>query len=224
MDGIGIVYKPDGITSHDVVARVRRILKFKKVGHAGTLDPLATGLLIILVGSSTRLFDKFVGFDKAYTATMLLGVKTVSADIQGKVLAEAPCADITRERVEEVFKRFLGVIQQVPPMVSAVKYKGERLYKLARKGINVERPSREVRVDALDILEFAHPYVKFHLACSKGTYVRQIAEDAGDALGCGACITQIERTKVGPFLLSDAVSLEEFNEGCLRDQSALKAA
>lgn len=224
MDGIGIVYKPAGMTSHDVVACVRRILKFKKVGHAGTLDPLATGLLIILVGSATRLFDKFVSFDKAYTATMLLGVKTVSADIQGKVLAQAPCADITRADVEDVFKRFMGTIQQIPPMVSAVKHKGERLYKLSRKGINVERPARTVRVDALDILEFAHPHVKFHLACSKGTYVRQIADDAGDALGCGACITQIERTKVGSFLLSDAVTLEEFNAGSLRDPAVLKAA
>ncbi|MBF0618992.1 MAG: tRNA pseudouridine(55) synthase TruB [Candidatus Omnitrophica bacterium] len=220
MEGIIIVDKPSGMTSHDVVARVRRVLGTKRVGHAGTLDPLATGVLVILVGKATKLFDKFVGFDKAYSATMLLGIRTHSADIQGEVISERPCGDITREAVETAFLKFVGDIEQIPPMVSAVKHKGERLYKLARKGINVEREARKVRVDALNLTEFAHPHVKFFLACSKGTYVRQVAEDVGEVLGCGACITEIRRTKVGPFGIDSAVKLEDLHEGHLRKWQA----
>lgn len=211
MDGIIVVDKPSGMTSHDVVAIVRRTLRFKRIGHAGTLDPLATGVLVILVGKSTRLFDKFVAFDKAYDATLKLGVKTHSADIQGEVLLERPCEGVTRAMVEGSFRKFTGLIDQVPPMVSAVKHKGERLYKLARKGIAVERAPRQVRIDALQLLEFAPPFVKFNLACSKGTYVRQVADDVGEDLGCGACITEIRRTLVGPFTIKEAVRLDDVN-------------
>jgi tRNA pseudouridine55 synthase len=216
MDGIIVVDKPSGMTSHDVVAIIRRKLKQKRVGHAGTLDPLATGVLVILVGKSTRLFDKFVAFDKAYGATMKLGVKTHSADIEGDILMERPFENITRTMVEASFRKFTGVILQVPPMVSAVKHKGERLYKLARQGVTVERPARQVTVSALDLLDFELPYVKLHLACSKGTYVRQVAEDVGEDLGCGACITEIRRTMVGPFSINDAVKLDDVNETHLR--------
>ncbi len=211
MDGIIIVDKPSGMTSHDVVAIVRRTLRFKRVGHAGTLDPLATGVLVILVGKSTQLFNKFVAFDKAYDATLKLGVKTHSADIQGEVLSERPFDGITRAMVEASFRKFTGLIDQVPPMVSAVKHKGERLYKLARKGVEVERAPRQVRIDTLQLLEFAPPLVKFSLACSKGTYVRQVADDVGEDLGCGACITEIRRTLVGPFTIKEAVRLEDVN-------------
>jgi tRNA pseudouridine55 synthase len=216
MDGIIVVDKPTGMTSHDVVAIIRRKIRMKRVGHAGTLDPLATGVLVILVGKSTRLFDRFVGFDKAYTATMKLGVKTLSADIQGEVLLERPFEMVSRDMVKASFSKFTGLIQQVPPMVSAVKHQGERLYKLARKGISVERPAREVRVDALDLLEFDPPLVKLRLACSKGTYVRQVAEDVGEDLGCGACITEIRRTQVGPFTINEAVRLDDANETHIR--------
>jgi len=219
-EGIAVLDKPSGMTSHDVVARVRRILKTKRVGHAGTLDPLATGVLIILVGKSTKLFDKFVAFDKAYSATMQLGLKTMSADIHGAVVETKPFSQITRKQVEDVLRTFTGTIDQVPPMVSAVKHKGERLYKLARKGIAVERPSRRVRIDKLEIVDFRSPFVEFVLDCSKGTYVRQVAEDVGEVLGCGACITQIRRTKVGPFDIDQAVKLEEFHAGLLRDWPA----
>ena len=207
MEGIIVVDKPSGMTSHDVVSRVRRCLNMKRVGHAGTLDPLATGVLIILVGNATKLFDKFVGFDKAYLATMLLGRKTRSADIQGETLEERPFAGIGQEDVEKAFTRFTGDIEQIPPMVSAVKYKGERLYKIARKGVTVEREPRKIRIDVLKVIEFSSPLVKFCLDCSKGTYVRQVAEDVGEVLGCGACITEIRRTKVGPFVIGDAVKL-----------------
>ncbi len=211
MDGIIVVDKPSGMTSHDVVAIVRRSLRFKRVGHAGTLDPLATGVLVILVGKSTQLFNKFVAFDKAYDATLKLGVKTHSADIQGDVLQERPFDGVTRAMVEASFRKFTGVIDQVPPMVSAVKHKGERLYKLARKGVAVERAPRQIRIDSLQLLEFAPPLVKFSLACSKGTYVRQVADDVGEDLGCGACITEIRRTLVGPFTIKEAVRLDDVN-------------
>ena len=216
MEGIIVVDKPSGMTSHDVVAIIRRKLKQKRVGHAGTLDPLATGVLVILVGPSTRLFDKFVAFDKGYGATLKLGVKTHSADIQGEVLLERPYDGVTRAMVEASFKKFTGVIDQVPPMVSAVKHKGERLYKLARQGITVERPARQIRIDKLDLISFEPPFVAFHLDCSKGTYVRQVAEDVGEDLGCGACITEIRRTKVGPFTINEAVKLDDVNETHLR--------
>ncbi len=216
MDGIIVVDKPSGMTSHDVVSRVRRCLNMKRVGHAGTLDPLATGVLIILVGNATKLFDTFVGFDKAYLATMQLGRKTRSADIQGETLEERPFAGIDQKDIEAVFGRFTGDIEQVPPMVSAVKYKGERLYKIARKGVTVEREPRKVRIDKLKVLDFSSPFVKFCLDCSKGTYVRQIADDVGDVLGCGACITEIRRTKVGPFAIDAAVKLEDLNESHLK--------
>lgn len=216
MDGIVVVDKPSGITSHDVVARVRRRFNMKRVGHAGTLDPLATGVLIVLVGKGTKLFDRFVGFDKAYEAVLRLGLKTHSADIQGDVLEEKAFAHVTRTEVESTFSRFTGDIEQVPPMVSAVKHKGERLYRLARQGIQVERASRKVRIDALRLLDFSLPFVRFQMDCSKGTYVRQLAEDVGAFLGCGACITEIRRTKVGPFTIDQAVTLEVLDESHCR--------
>jgi len=212
LEGIVVVNKPAGITSHDVVSAVRRKFNMKRVGHAGTLDPMATGVLIVLLGKSTKMFDKFVAFDKAYRATLRLGLKTATADITGKVLEEKPYAGISREQVEEVLKRFTGEIEQKPPMVSAVKHKGERLYKLARQGKDVERTARKVSINELRLLRFDPPDVEFFMACSKGTYVRQLAEDVGDVLGCGACICQIERTKVGPFDISQAVSLEDLRE------------
>ncbi len=216
MEGIIVINKPPGITSHDVVGFVRRKFKIRRVGHAGTLDPLATGVLVMLVGKATKLSDRFIAFDKSYRATLRLGTKTTTADIMGTIVEEKPFADITRSRVEDVFKDFVGDIEQKPPMVSAVKHQGKRLYKLAREGKTVERTARKVRIDEVTLLSFALPEVEFFMACSKGTYVRQLAEDVGDVLGCGACISQIERTKVGPFDIKDAVKLEDLNEGHLR--------
>ena len=215
-EGILLVNKPDGMTSHDVVAKVRKIFKMKKVGHAGTLDPLATGVLVILLGKSTKLFDKFVGFDKAYRATFILGRTTTSADIQGEIIAENSFDGITQSQVEDVFKDFLGESEQLPPMVSAVKVGGKKLYQLARKGITVDRTPRKIRIDCLTLENFNLPYVKFYMECSKGTYVRQLAHDVGERLGCGACISQIERVKVGHFDISDAVNLEDINESHIR--------
>ncbi len=215
-DGILIVNKPMGITSHDVVKKIRARFKMRQVGHAGTLDPLATGVLIMLLGKATKCFNKFVGMDKAYRATLILGTATDSADVQGKVVRQLPYDGVTRGQVEEVFKKFLGNIDQVPPMVSAVKVKGKKLYQLARKGIEIEREARPVRIDCLKMEAFDPPYVKFYLECSKGTYVRQLAEDIGKLLGCGACISQIERTKVGSFRIEDATNIEDINESHIR--------
>ncbi|MBF0504697.1 MAG: tRNA pseudouridine(55) synthase TruB [Candidatus Omnitrophica bacterium] len=212
LQGIMVVNKPEGITSHDVVAFVRRKFKMRRVGHAGTLDPMATGVLVLLLGKSTRLFDKFVAFDKTYRATLRLGVKTTTADIMGQVLLERPYTEVDEAKIKDVFVRFTGEIEQMPPMVSAVKHKGERLYKIARQGREVERQARRVRIDELRILRCRLPDVEFLMSCSKGTYVRQLAEDVGEVLGCGACISQIERTKVGPFEIKDAVILENLNE------------
>ena len=216
IDGFVIVDKPSGITSHDVVSLVRRKFQMRRVGHAGTLDPLATGVLIVLLGQSTKLFDKFSSFDKAYEATLMLGMTTDTADIQGKTLRQAPFQDITKKQIEDTFRQFLGDIEQTPPMVSAVKVSGKRLYKLARKGIEVKREPRKIRISSLRLVSFSLPEVRFHLECSKGTYVRKLAEDVGKVLGCGGCISQIKRTKVGDFSIEEAVKLEDIDESHIR--------
>jgi len=210
--GIVLINKPVGITSHDVVGYVRRTFKMRRVGHAGTLDPMATGVLVVLLGNSTKLFDKFVAFDKTYRATLRLGLKTTTADIMGQTLLERPYDVIDEETIRKVFVQFTGEIEQKPPMVSAVKHQGQRLYKIARQGIEVERTARRVRIDELKILQCRLPDVEFLMSCSKGTYVRQLAEDVGEVLGCGACISQIERTKVGPFNIENATDLGSLNE------------
>ena len=216
-----VVNKPQGMTSHDVVSVIRKKFNMRRVGHAGTLDPLATGVLIILLGESTRLFKKFESFDKAYRATLLLGTTTTTADIQGKILITKPYADVTEKKVEDILPRFTGETEQVPPMVSAVKVGGERLYKLARKGIEVERPSRKIRIDILKIINFVLPEVQISVECSKGTYIRQLAQDIGEVLGCGAGITQIQRTKVGPFKLDEAVEINDVSEKYIRQWESL---
>jgi len=216
LEGIAVVNKPLGVTSHDVVAQVRRKFNMQQVGHAGTLDPLATGVLIVLLGKATKLFGKFEGYDKAYNATLILGTRTKTADIQGEVFQVAPFEQISRQAVEDVFKHFIGEIQQTPPMVSALKVNGRRLYELARKGVEVERRPRKIKIHTLRLLTFVLPRVKFYLECSKGTYVRKLAEDVGEELGCGACIAEIERTKVGPFTIEESVSLEALTPGHVR--------
>ena len=216
LNGFLIVDKPQGITSHDVVNVIRRKFKMRRVGHAGTLDPLATGVLVILLGRSTKLFDKFSSFDKAYEATMTLGITTDSADIEGKILNQSPCEGVTENQILDVFKQFIGDINQTPPMVSAVKVQGKRLYKLARQGIEVKREPRKINIKSLGLVHLALPEVKFYLECSKGTYVRQLAEDVGRVLGCGGCISQIKRTRIGNFTIEEAAALEEISESHIR--------
>ncbi len=216
MNGIIVVNKSDGMTSHDVVQKVRRRFGIKKVGHAGTLDPMATGVLIMLLGKSTKLFDRFMAFDKAYRATLVLGTKTATADTQGEVTSQRPFDAVTEEKLVEAFKQFEGEIDQVPPMYSAVKVNGRKLYELAREGKVIERDPRRVVIKELKIEEINFPHVKFYMECSKGTYVRQLAEDIGEVLGCGACISQIERTKIGKYSIKDSVRIEDLDESHLQ--------
>lgn len=215
-EGILIIDKPLGITSHDVVNAVRRKLGIRRVGHAGTLDPLATGLLIVLVGRVTKFFTKFVNFDKEYFATLTLGTTTDTGDALGKVIKNASFQDVTVSKLESVFKKFVGEIDQIPPMVSAIKYKGKRLYSLAKKGISVPRKSRKIKIYSLEIIKIYLPHVDFYIKCSKGTYIRQIGEDIGNMLNCGACISKIRRVAVGPFKIEDAIKLQDVNESLLR--------
>jgi len=209
MNGIIVVDKPSGMTSHDVVMRLRRRLGIKRIGHAGTLDPLAKGVLVMLVGQGTKLFSEFEGFDKAYRATLLLGTKTTTADIEGEIIQQASYEHVTRDQFQQVLANYRGPLEQLPPMVSAVKVNGKRLYKLARRGINVKRNPRRIYIHSLELVDFHPPQVKIFLECSKGTYVRKLAEDIGDDLKCGACIKEIQRTKVGPFESKMAVALDQ---------------
>lgn len=209
-----LVDKPQGWTSFDVVNkirhRLRRITNFKgiKVGHAGTLDPLATGLLIICTGKFTKKLADFQGFDKTYTGTFRLGGTTPSYDSETEVDQVFPYQHITLEALEAARQQFLGTIQQVPPMFSAIKVDGQPLYKKARKGEVIEIQPRTVHIHSFELTDVALPDVRFSLDCSKGTYVRSIAHDMGAALGSGAYLTELRRTRVGAFDITDAWDLE----------------
>lgn len=213
-EGIIVVNKPEGMTSHDVVDFVRGRLKIRRVGHAGTLDPIATGVLLILVGRCTKLFNHFLYFDKEYTATLTLGKRTTTGDRQGKIIETRDYSHITEDDVREVFFSYTGGILQVPPMISALKHRGRRLYSLARQGIEVRRQPRAIMIKELRLLEFNLPHIKFYLKCSKGTYVRQLAEDIARDLNCAGHISQIERQSIGPFNLAGALSLSQIDENC----------
>ena len=207
-DGILLVDKPAGMTSHDIVDLIRRNFGIKKAGHAGTLDPAATGLLVILTGKATKLSSKFMAGDKEYEAVITLGKKTDSGDIEGKVLAEADCAHLTAEKIREVFKGFEGETEQVPPMFSAIQIKGKRLYRLARKGEEVPREPRKIHIKELTINKIELPCVHFTVRCSKGTYIRKLCDDIGDKLGCGSYLSGLRRTASGEFILKDSIDIE----------------
>jgi tRNA pseudouridine55 synthase len=209
VDRVLAVDKPRGLTSHDVVERIRRSSRASKVGHAGTLDPTATGVLLILIGKATRLAQFLAEAPKEYRGHMTLGRTTDSQDLAGRVLSEQAYDGVAREDVERAFERFTGEIEQIPPMVSALKHHGVPLYALARKGIVVDREPRRVLVERLTLLGFAPPDVEFEVVCSKGTYVRTIAADVGDVLGCGACLGALERRRVGPFSMDAAIQLRD---------------
>jgi tRNA pseudouridine55 synthase len=216
MDGILVIDKPRGLTSHDCVKIIRKRFGIKKVGHAGTLDPLATGILILLLGKATRLFLGFAGFDKEYEATLTLGITTDTGDSQGKIINTSTYEHIKEIDVLGVFNKFQGNIEQIPPMVSAIKYQGKKLYELARRGIVVARSPRKICIHSLILTGYRPPEVDFKVECSKGTYIRTLGEDIGSRLGCGGCISRIRRTKLGPFNINEAVSLEGINESHLR--------
>lgn len=215
-EGIILVNKPKGITSHDVVDVVRKRFSIKRVGHAGTLDPLAEGLLIVLVGKYTKSFSKFANFDKEYSGVLKLGEVTTTGDSQGKVIKKNSYSSISEAEIRKAFSHFEGDIEQVPPMVSALRVKGKRLYNLARRGITVERPPRKIKIHSLEILSMDLPWIEFRAHCSKGTYIRKLAEDIGEELGCGAHMVKILRLSIGPFKLEDAVNLDDLDESHLQ--------
>jgi tRNA pseudouridine55 synthase len=213
IDGVLLVDKAPGMTSHDVVAITRRALNTKKVGHCGTLDPLATGLLIITIGRGTKIQDLLMSEDKEYVGTMRLGEITDSQDSDGQVIETRPVADFSREQLDAAFAKYHGDFYQTPPMVSAIKKDGVPLYKLARQGKTVEREPRFVHVYAHEIQSVRMPEVDFRVVCSKGFYVRTYANDIGMELGSGAHLKSLRRTKSGRFNVEGAVTIEELKAG-----------
>ncbi len=213
--GVLLVDKPKGPTSHDVVDRIRRHFGLRKVGHGGTLDPQATGLLVILVGRATRISNLIMGSDKVYEGEMTFGITTDSHDADGAVLEQRDPAGLTREAVLEGMRPFQGDRMQIPPMVSAVKKDGVPLYKLARKGREVERAARLIHVYEFRLLEWLPPRATFRLKCTKGTYVRSLCHELGQQLGCGAHLSALRRTRSGALSVDDAVSMPQLLDDAL---------
>jgi tRNA pseudouridine55 synthase len=213
IDGVLLVDKSPGMTSHDVVAITRRSLNTKKVGHCGTLDPLATGLLLITIGRGTKIQDLLMSEDKEYVGTLRLGEITDSQDSDGQVVETRPVSDFSREQLDAAFAKFHGDFYQTPPMVSAIKKDGVPLYKLARQGKTIEREPRFVHVYAHEIKEVRPLEVDFRVVCSKGFYVRTYAHDIGQELGCGAHLKSLRRTKSGKFSVDGAVTVDELKNG-----------
>jgi len=209
LEGVLLVDKPTGFTSHDVVARLRRKLQMKRIGHAGTLDPMATGLLIMLIGKATKISQFLISLDKEYEGTIELGKVTDTQDAEGNVLETLPVPPLTEEEVRAAMNGFLGDQYQMPPMYSAIKINGQALYKSARKGEEVEREPRFIRVMNFDLTGFAPPRFDFRLRCTKGTYVRTIAHDLGRKLGCGAHLAALRRTASDKFNISRAQTLDQ---------------
>ena len=210
--GILNLDKPKEWTSHDVVAKVRRIINQQKVGHAGSLDPNATGLLILCLGKGTKLSSYFMQQEKEYHAFFHFGVTTDSQDADGTIIQTREVGDLTEEKIIAAIPEFRGDIMQIPPMVSAVKVGGKRLYRLARKGKTVERAPRPVRVSRFDLVRYEEPVAEVRIACSKGTYVRTLAADIGEKLGCGAYLEGLSRLRIGDFQVGEAYSIDEVAE------------
>lgn len=212
MNGILNVDKPSGSTSFQIVALVRKLSGERRVGHAGTLDPMATGVLPICIGQATRVVEFFGGMSKRYLAEIELGIETDTYDVSGQVTRSRDASAIDRERLEEVLPAFRGQIQQTPPMYSAVKHCGKPLYTLARAGIEIERKARTADIYSLELVDFHSPVVTLDIVCGKGTYIRSIAHDMGRMLGCGAAMRSLVRTRYGRFEQSEALSVEKLTE------------
>lgn len=221
MNGIINVYKEPGYTSHDVVARLRGILKMKKIGHTGTLDPQAEGVLPVCVGTATKLCGMLTDKTKEYEAQMRLGVTTDTQDMTGKVLTEHS-VEISDVDITNIMSTFVGKQEQIPPMYSALRVNGKRMYELAREGIEVERRPRPIEIYELTVIETALPLVRFRVSCSKGTYIRTLCHDIGQQAGCGACMESLKRTRVGCFEAQDARTLAQIER--LRDEGRIDEA
>lgn len=225
--GVLLLDKPVGLSSQDALWQARRLLRAEKAGHTGTLDPLASGLLPLCFGAATKFAQVSLEADKAYRATLKLGVTRVGGDLEGEVLRERP-VQVDRAQVESVLMRHVGEIDQVPPMQSALKHQGRALYEYARAGIEIERPARRVRIHAIELIDWLGDEVVIDVSCSKGTYIRTLAEDIGEALGCGAHLTALRRTGSGAFRIEQAISLpalaalaELDRDACLRPVDAM---
>ena len=204
--------KPLGWTSFKVVNKIRKTIGIKKVGHSGTLDPMATGLLIICTGKKTKELSNYLGLDKTYTGTITLGKTSPSMDKETEITETGIDENINEESIKNAAKEFVGEIEQTPPMYSAIKVKGKRLYKLARNGVEIERPVRRVRINSFLIKNIKIPDVEFEVNCSKGTYIRVLANDLGKKLGCGGILSELRRTAIGEFRIEKALKVEDFIE------------
>lgn len=210
--GVINIHKEKGYTSHDVVAKLRGIVGQKKIGHTGTLDPDATGVLPVCLGKATKLCDMLTDKNKTYETVMLLGKVTDTQDISGAILNESPMDRLDEETVKETIQSFVGEYMQVPPMYSALKVNGKKLYELAREGVEIERKARPVTILGIEIKEMNLPRVRMEVSCSKGTYIRTLCHDIGEKLGCGACMEELVRTKVSRFELADSMTLSQVQE------------
>jgi len=209
LDGALLIDKPAGMTSHDVVDEIRRYFGIKKVGYCGTLDLNATGLLIIVLGKATKLSERLMSDDKVYEGTIKLGESTDSFDSDGELIASLPVPPITVDELNKLAAEFVGDVMQMPPMVSAIKKDGVPLYKLARKGVEVQREPRLIHIYSFKFNSYEEPLARFRLACTKGTYVRSIAHELGQKVGCGAHLSQLSRVKSGKFEISQAIPLNK---------------
>ncbi|EAT15977.1 tRNA pseudouridine synthase B [Desulfuromonas acetoxidans DSM 684] len=223
MNGLLVIDKPQGMSSHAVVQRVRRACKVRRVGHAGTLDPLATGVLLVGVGQCTRLIEYLMAQDKTYRATMKLGLVTDSQDITGQVQQQHDASAVTRQQIEDVCHQFVGQIEQIPPMFSALKKDGVPLYRLARKGVEIERQKRSISIESLVVEAVEGDEITIVVACSKGTYIRTLCHDIGLELGCGACMTSLRRTRSGAFDETMAITVDQLMAGEFEPLPALDA-
>ena len=209
MDGLLIIDKPQWLTSHDVVLKLRKKIGQQKIGHAGTLDPLATGVLILVLGKATKIVSKLINQDKVYEVTLMLGISTDTGDITGKITEKQDIQNIDQTLIKNTLNKFQGHLIQTPPMVSAKKYKGRPLYKYARQGQIIPRTAKDIHVYSLVINNINIPEISFTVNCSKGTYIRTLCEDIGKSLGIGACASRIHRTKSGFFNIQQAVTLDK---------------
>ncbi len=224
VQGIVLLDKPIGLSSNEALQAVKRLFNARKAGHTGSLDKLASGLLPICLGEATKVSSFLLNADKHYRATFKLGVKTTTGDAEGEVLQTRPVEGVDDERVTRVLSGFIGEIEQIPPMHSAIKYKGQPLYKLAHQGIEVERQPRHVTVHSLDLLGFEGDELKVDVRCSKGTYIRTLAEDVGEALGCGAHVSELRRIGAGPYDAGKTWSLDELRKMAEEGEDVLDTA
>jgi tRNA pseudouridine55 synthase len=222
LHGVLLLDKPLGLSSNDALQKAKWLLRAEKAGHTGTLDPLATGLLPLCFGAATKFSQVSLDADKAYTATLKLGITTSTADAEGEVLLTRAVA-LNRAQIEAACAAFTGPIDQVPPMHSALKHEGRALYEYARQGIEIERPARRVTIHRIDIVEWQHDRLVISVACSKGTYIRTLAEDIGERLGCGAHLSALRRTGSGPLTIEHAITLEALSDMSEAEREALLA-